>query len=150
MALEPSMVVELQHKLDKLKKEDRQLQDEIVQFSTNTLSNDLQIRRLKKRKIMIKEQIQKIDALLVPDIIAWISHNQHIPSTTQIITALNILYLSLHALHMKNRIANPLTWEERKTHRYAWKLVEIRKRRIHARRAIPVVGNVNAARLGHY
>ena len=64
------MVVELQHKLDKLKKEDRQLQDEIVQFSTNTLSNDLQIRRLKKRKIMIKEQIQKIDALLVPDIIA--------------------------------------------------------------------------------
>lgn len=70
MALEPSMVVELQHKLDKLKKEDRQLQDEIVQFSTNTLSNDLQIRRLKKRKIMIKEQIQKIDALLVPDIIA--------------------------------------------------------------------------------
>ena len=70
MALEPSMVVELQHKLDKLKKEGRQLEDEIVQLGTDNQSNDLQIRRLKKRKIMIKEQIQKIDALLVPDIIA--------------------------------------------------------------------------------
>ena len=70
MSLEPSMVVELQHKLDKLKKEDRQLMGEIAQLSLDVSPNDVQVHRLKKRRILIKDQIQKIDALLVPDIIA--------------------------------------------------------------------------------
>lgn len=70
MSLEPSMVVELQHKLDKLKKEDRQLTDEIARLSLDAPSNDVQVYRLKKRRILIKDQIQKIDALLVPNIIA--------------------------------------------------------------------------------
>lgn len=70
MALEPTVVVELQHKLDKLKKEDRQLMNEITQLAHEPLADDMQIHRLKKRKIAVKEQIQKIDALLVPDIIA--------------------------------------------------------------------------------
>jgi hypothetical protein len=69
MALEPSMVVELQHKLDKLKKEDRQLVDEIDQLSQDG-QQDVQVHRLKKRRLLVKDQIQKIDALLVPDIIA--------------------------------------------------------------------------------
>lgn len=63
------MVVELQHKLDKLKKEDRQLVDEIDQLSQDG-QNDVQVFRLKKRRLLVKDQIQKIDALLVPDIIA--------------------------------------------------------------------------------
>jgi hypothetical protein len=70
MPLEPSMVVELQHKLDKLKKEDRQLTEEITQLSSHGLANEIQAHRLRKRKVLVKEQIQKIDALLVPDIIA--------------------------------------------------------------------------------
>jgi|GEM_PF-3563968 len=70
MSLEPTMVVELQHKLDKLKKEDRQLTDEIAHLSVDGASNDVQVHRLKKRRVLIKDQIQKIDALLVPDIIA--------------------------------------------------------------------------------
>ena len=70
MSLEPSMVVELQHKLDKLKKEDHQLAEEIAQLSLQGLTNEVQIHRLKKRKVLVKDQIQKIDALLVPDIIA--------------------------------------------------------------------------------
>lgn len=70
MSLEPSMVVELQHKLDKLKKEDRQLTDEIAQLSLGGALNDVQVYRLRKRRLLIKDQIQKIDTLLVPDIIA--------------------------------------------------------------------------------
>lgn len=70
MSLEPSTVVELQHKLDKLKKEDRQLTGEISQLVSDSSPNDVQLHRLKKRRILIKDQIQKIDALLVPDIIA--------------------------------------------------------------------------------
>jgi hypothetical protein len=69
MSLEPSMVVELHHKLDKLKKEERQLSEEITHLSLQPL-NDVQVYRLKKRKILVKDQIQKIDALLLPDIIA--------------------------------------------------------------------------------
>ncbi len=63
------MVVELHHKLDKLKKEERQLSEEITHLSLQPL-NDVQVYRLKKRKILVKDQIQKIDALLLPDIIA--------------------------------------------------------------------------------
>lgn len=70
MPLEPNMVVELHHKLDKLKKEDNQLSQEITLLSSQAPTNEVQIHRLKKRKILVKDQIQKIDALLVPDIIA--------------------------------------------------------------------------------
>ena len=70
MSLEPSVVVELQHKMDKLKKEDRQLTDEITRLSSDAPPNDVQVYRLKKRRILVKDQIQKIDALLVPNIIA--------------------------------------------------------------------------------
>lgn len=70
MSLEPSMVVELQHKLDKLKKEERQLNEEITQMSLQLPANEVHVHRLKKRKLLVKDQIQKIDALLVPDIIA--------------------------------------------------------------------------------
>ena len=69
MSLEPSMVVELHHKLDKLKKEEHQLTEEITHLSLQPL-NDVQVYRLKKRKVLVKDQIQKIDALLLPDIIA--------------------------------------------------------------------------------
>jgi hypothetical protein len=69
MALEPSMVVELQLKLNKLRDEDRQLVGEISQLSQSG-NNDVQVFRLKKRRLLVKDQIQKIDALLVPDIIA--------------------------------------------------------------------------------
>lgn len=70
MSLEPSVVVELQHKLDKLKKEDRQLSGEISQLALGAPPNDIHLHRLKKRRILIKDQIQKIDALMVPNIIA--------------------------------------------------------------------------------
>jgi hypothetical protein len=70
MSLEPSVVVELQHKLDKLKKEDRQLSGEISQLALGVPPNDVHLHRLKKRRILIKDQIQKIDALMLPNIIA--------------------------------------------------------------------------------
>jgi hypothetical protein len=71
MSLEPTLVVDLQHKMDKLKEEHRQISFEIDQLISQTLeTGDIRIHRLKKRRLLIKDQIQKIDALLVPDIIA--------------------------------------------------------------------------------
>ena len=70
MSLEPSMVVDLQHKLNKLSDESRQLIQEIEQTDSQVSACDIRIQRLKKRNLMIKEQIQKIEDLLLPDIIA--------------------------------------------------------------------------------
>lgn len=71
--LAPSTIVDLQYKLDALKKEHRGLEEEIHQlFSENTqqCSSDFLIHRLKKEKLVIKDQMSKIEALLTPDIIA--------------------------------------------------------------------------------
>jgi hypothetical protein len=70
MALDPSTIVALQHKLDKLKLEHRQLDEKIAEISQQPIPDDIQIHRLKKQKLLIKDQIKKIEALLLPDIIA--------------------------------------------------------------------------------
>lgn len=70
MSLEPNMVVDLQHKLNKLKEEHRQLNDEIQNLMNQSKADDIMTQRLKKRKLLNRDQIQKIEALLTPDIIA--------------------------------------------------------------------------------
>ncbi len=54
----------------KLRAEHRELDDEIVALETNGDADQLQIKRLKKRKLKLKDQITKIEDRLLPDIIA--------------------------------------------------------------------------------
>lgn len=61
---------ELLKKLSELKKEHRQLDDEIARMVENAPFDQLQAQRLKKRKLALKDQIAKIDSQLTPDIIA--------------------------------------------------------------------------------
>lgn len=70
MSLDPETVVSLHHKLDKLKKEHKLLSDEIEKLAHEPMSDDLKIHRLKKEKLSLKDQMLKIETLLVPDIIA--------------------------------------------------------------------------------
>lgn len=70
MTLDPSIVVELQHNLDKLKQDHARLEEKIQTLSISPNRDDLQIHRLKREKLSIKDQIVKIDALLTPNIIA--------------------------------------------------------------------------------
>jgi hypothetical protein len=70
MSLEPNMVVDLQHKLNKLNDESRQLIQEIEHLDLQSGTCDIRLQRLKKRNLMIKEQIHKIEDLLLPNIIA--------------------------------------------------------------------------------
>jgi hypothetical protein len=70
MTLEPTMVVKLQHKLDKLRAEHRDLNREIEELSESVGIEDLRIHRLKKHKLHLKDLIAQIEALMVPDIIA--------------------------------------------------------------------------------
>jgi hypothetical protein len=61
---------ELEEKLSELRREHRDL-DEIIDRLLEAQPVDfLQLQRLKKRKLLLKDMIQKIESDLLPDIIA--------------------------------------------------------------------------------
>ena len=60
----------LKAKLAKLKTEHRDLDDVIARMVEGGPFDQLQLRRLKKRKLALKDQIKKIESELLPDIIA--------------------------------------------------------------------------------
>ena len=60
----------LKTKLAELRIEHRDLDDVISQLAANRPLDQLQMQRLKKRKLALKDQIAKLENQLVPDIIA--------------------------------------------------------------------------------
>ena len=60
----------LRLKLEQLKTEHRDLDDVIVRVTEKVSFNQLQVQRLKKRKLAVKDQIAKLESQLLPDIIA--------------------------------------------------------------------------------
>ena len=63
-------VTEMRVKLEELRSEHRDLDDVIQQLLETSPFNQLQIQRLKKRKLALKDQIAKLESKLLPDIIA--------------------------------------------------------------------------------
>jgi hypothetical protein len=61
---------ELREQLARLRAEHRDLDVEIVAGEVSPHSDQLQIKRLKKRKLALKDQITAIEDQLLPDIIA--------------------------------------------------------------------------------
>lgn len=61
---------EFRELLVKLRAEHRALDEEIVALENDTAADQLLIRRLKKKKLALKDQITKIEDQLLPDIIA--------------------------------------------------------------------------------
>lgn len=61
---------ELRDELVQLRSEHRALDDEISTLEADGAIDQLTIRRLKKRKLALKDQITKIEDQLLPDIIA--------------------------------------------------------------------------------
>jgi hypothetical protein len=57
-------------KLEELRSEHRDLDDVIQRLAETSPFNQLQIQRLKKRKLALKDQITKLESKLLPDIIA--------------------------------------------------------------------------------
>jgi hypothetical protein len=57
-------------KLEELRSEHRDLDDVIQRLSETSPFNQLQIQRLKKRKLALKDQMTKLESKLLPDIIA--------------------------------------------------------------------------------
>lgn len=60
----------LQERLAALRLEHRDLDDVISRIVVEAPFDQLQIQRLKKRKLMLKDQIAKLESQLLPDIIA--------------------------------------------------------------------------------
>lgn len=61
---------ELREELVKLRAEHRQLDSEIVALEENPLADQLLVKRLKKKKLILKDGITQIEDKLLPDIIA--------------------------------------------------------------------------------
>jgi hypothetical protein len=60
----------IREQLDAMKAEHRRLDEQIVALSADPLSDQLEIARLKRRKLLLKDQIQLIFDRNTPDIIA--------------------------------------------------------------------------------
>ncbi len=56
--------------LAELKTQHRDLDDEINHLVENAPFDQLEVQRLKKRKLVLKDQIMKLESNLLPDIIA--------------------------------------------------------------------------------
>jgi len=63
-------VTEMRVKLEELRSEHRDLDDVIQRLAETSPFNQLQIQRLKKRKLALKDQMTKLESKLLPDIIA--------------------------------------------------------------------------------
>jgi hypothetical protein len=60
----------LRRKLDELKTEHRDLDDVIDHLAHQAPYDQLKLQRLKKRKLVLKDLIAKVESQLLPDIIA--------------------------------------------------------------------------------
>ncbi|NCP62977.1 MAG: DUF465 domain-containing protein [Alphaproteobacteria bacterium] len=60
----------LKKKLDLLKDEHRELDTMIDDLLRETVVNQLAVQRLKKKKLLVRDHIARINAQLLPDIIA--------------------------------------------------------------------------------
>lgn len=61
---------EIRERLHVLEIEHHDLDDVICRLSADPRQDQLQLQRLKKRKLSLKDQIQRLRARLIPDIIA--------------------------------------------------------------------------------
>ena len=60
----------LKRKLELLKEEHRDLDTMINDMLRESVVNQLAVQRLKKRKLLVRDQVARVNAQLLPDIIA--------------------------------------------------------------------------------
>ena len=61
---------DLRRQLEELRSEHRDLDSVIAQLADHAPFDQLTLQRLKKRKLMLKDQIARLESKLLPDIIA--------------------------------------------------------------------------------
>jgi hypothetical protein len=63
-----TQLFERMQRLRELRIEHRDLDDVIYRLSMDIYVDELQLRRLKKRKLMLKDQIMRLESELIPDL----------------------------------------------------------------------------------
>lgn len=61
---------EIRARLAQKKEEHRDLDAVIARLLDSAITDELQMKRLKKRKLVLKDEISILEAMLIPDIIA--------------------------------------------------------------------------------
>jgi hypothetical protein len=69
-ALDTVQEVQLRVQLRILEKEHRELDEQIAKLEMDGTSDQLHLRRLKKTKLSLRDRIARIEAMIIPDIIA--------------------------------------------------------------------------------
>ena len=57
-------------RLAELREEHRQLDEQIAELATNPEFDQIEVQRLKKRKLQLKDEIAVLENAIIPDIIA--------------------------------------------------------------------------------
>lgn len=60
--------IAIMQRLEELRVEHRDLDDIITRLSQDPLVDQLQLRRMKKRKLSLKDMISRLESKLIPDI----------------------------------------------------------------------------------
>ncbi|MBM3373836.1 MAG: DUF465 domain-containing protein [Betaproteobacteria bacterium] len=64
----PEDIAAIEARLAELRLEHRDLDDVILRLTQNPVQDQLQLQRLKKRKLLVKDQIAQFERHLTPDI----------------------------------------------------------------------------------
>lgn len=70
MSQQDPAIDQVRRKLEELRQEHRDLDDVIDRLAADVVRDQLQMQRLKKRKLALKDQILRLESMLLPDIIA--------------------------------------------------------------------------------
>jgi hypothetical protein len=70
MSQQDPAIDQVRRKLEELRQEHRDLDDVIARLAADTARDQLQMQRLKKRKLALKDQILRLESMMLPDIIA--------------------------------------------------------------------------------
>ena len=68
--MESEELEELRQALERLKQEHRDFDSAINALEESGFANQLELRRMKKKKLILKDEIARIEDILLPDIIA--------------------------------------------------------------------------------
>ncbi|MGE0384894.1 MAG: DUF465 domain-containing protein [Gammaproteobacteria bacterium] len=68
MPSDPERIEAIKARLVALQEEHRDLDAVVERLAASALVDQLQLRRLKKRKLLLKDEIQRLRSMLIPDL----------------------------------------------------------------------------------